>query len=189
MVFWFKGVHEAFIFFSPKLTTNVNDQKIELNKELIVSGVRMETCASSGDALKSFCFDALPDFDEHVATDIRKSSNVKMEKSHHISKESSIRANNRFRDKEGMDGCACVCQSKEILHPCVEKVDTPFMSKAPRAIWHGGYGTSEIIGDPLNKEELRRRYVMVLSWLTNSLTFVAAEFLVRKGDALLDEMQ
>jgi hypothetical protein len=230
---WFSGSKVSMkrsSFSHPELTTNVNDQKIELNKEMIVSGVQMETCASSGDELKSFCFDALPDFDERVTTDIREGSNIKMDKSHHISKESSIKANNgydvisefkrilfddsikivRFGDfvtkKEWTDvpvfvksrqsrtpGASILWDFEHdrefsfIFSGSVEKVDTPFLSKAPRAIWRGGYGTSQIIGDPLDNEELRRRYEMVQRSLTNSSTFVDAKFLVKKGDTLLDE--
>eukprot|EP00978_Attheya_sp_CCMP212_P021154 scaffold61419_cov47-Attheya_sp.AAC.2 len=199
---------------------------------MIVSGLQMETCASSGDELKSFCFDALPDFDERVTADLSHRSKLKIDQTHRLAKKSSLRANNRHtvikefkrilfddsikvvrfgdsatkkewtdvpvfvKSRQSRTPSASILWDFEhdrefsfIFSGSVEKVDTPFLSKAPRAIWRGGYGTSQIIGDPLDNEELRRRYEMVQRSLTNSSTFMDAEFLVRKGDTLLDEKQ
>eukprot|EP00978_Attheya_sp_CCMP212_P032104 scaffold123773_cov49-Attheya_sp.AAC.2 len=105
------------------------------------------------------------------------------------------------RDKDPTTGLSILWEfdsSREfdlILSGVIEKSDTPFASKVPRAIWRGGYGTLRFSGsDPRENKEFKRRYEMVQSSavVQNSPQrdlLVDAKFLIEEDDSMLSRGQ
>lgn len=82
-----------------------------------------------------------------------------------------------------------------ILSGVIEKADTPFASKVPRAIWRGGYGTLRLSGsNPRENVEFKQRYELVKSSVVVQISphhdpLVDAKFLIEEEDSMLSRGQ
>ena len=90
---WFSGPKVSMkrkLFSHPKLETKINDQKLQWNREFVAFGEQLEKCASSHGDLKSYCNDALPDFDERSTADLKSFLKIEYDESQ-LAEKSSIK--------------------------------------------------------------------------------------------------